>query len=80
MVEPANAGVSYFFFFAGAFFVAFLAVAFFVAFFIEMILPKRKICNPYRSQRDSYIRLFAIEVKKKKQHVGSGKQETGKRS
>ena len=44
---------------------AFLAAAFLVAFFIEMILPKRKICNPYGSQRDSYIRLFAREVKKK---------------
>lgn len=46
---------SYFFFLAGAFFAAFFA-AFLVAFFIGSILPKRKICNLYRSQCDSYIR------------------------
>ncbi len=62
---PLAREVRYFFFFAGAFFVAFFAAAFLVAFFIEKILPKRKICNPYRSQCDSYIRLFAREVKKK---------------
>jgi hypothetical protein len=45
----------YFFFLAGAFFAAFFA-AFLVAFFIGSILPKRKICNLYRSQCDSYIR------------------------
>jgi hypothetical protein len=61
---PLSREERYFFFFAGAFLVAFLA-AFLVAFFIEKILPKRKICNLYRSQRDSYIRLFAREVKKK---------------
>jgi hypothetical protein len=62
---PLAREVRYFFFFAGAFLVAFFAAAFLVAFFIEKILPKRKICNPYRSQCDSYIRLFAREVKKK---------------
>lgn len=62
---PLTRELVYFFFFAGAFFVAFLAVAFLVAFFIQKILPKRKICNLYRSQCDSYIRLFAREVKKK---------------
>lgn len=46
---------SYFFFLAGAFFAAFFA-AFFVAFFIGSNLPKRKICNLYGSQCDSYIR------------------------
>jgi hypothetical protein len=62
----ANSGSTYFFFLAGAFFAAFFA-AFLVAFFIESILPKRKICDPERSQRDSYIRWLAIEVKKKMQ-------------
>ncbi len=62
---PLTRELVYFFFFAGAFLVAFLAVAFLVAFFIQKILPKRKICNLYRSQCDSYIRLFAREVKKK---------------
>ena len=57
-------GGIYFFFLAGAFFAAFLA-AFLVAFFIESVLPKRKICNPHRSQCDSYIRCAATEVKKK---------------
>ncbi len=65
LVPLAREVSCYFFFFAGAFLVAFLAVAFLVAFFIEKILPKRKICNPYRSQCDSYIRFFATEVKKK---------------
>jgi hypothetical protein len=51
----ANSGSTYFFFLAGAFFAAFFA-AFLVAFFIESILPKRKICDLERSQRDSYIR------------------------
>ena len=56
----------YFFFFAGAFFeAAFFVAVFLVAFFIELILPKRKICNPYRSQCDSYINSFARDVKKK---------------
>ncbi len=39
---PLMRELVYFFFFAGAFFVAFLAVAFLVAFFIQKILPKRK--------------------------------------
>lgn len=62
----ANSGSTYFFFLAGAFLAAFFA-AFLVAFFIESILPKRKICDPERSQRDSYIRWPAREVKKKMQ-------------
>ncbi len=55
---------SYFFFLAGAFVAAFFVAAFLVAFFIESVLPKRKFAIR-RSQRDSYINLFAEEVKKK---------------
>ena len=53
----------YFFFLAGAFLAAFF-VAFFVAFFIEPFLPNVNL-QSYRSQCDSYIRFFSIEVKKK---------------
>jgi rare lipoprotein A len=51
--------------------VAFLA-AFLVAYFIRLILPKRKFAIR-RSQCDSYIRFFALKVKKKMRFPASGR-------